>query len=61
MARKLIETVVGTLGTVKVYRDAEWDEYRAVLVGSPDSTAFDDDKESIMGTARMLAGLEVMK
>lgn len=59
MARKLIHTEVNGDRKVKVYRDSEWNEYRAVLyvndVKDMNSDAFDDDKESIMGTAKAMA------
>lgn len=59
MARKLIHTEVNANRTVKVYRDSEWNEYRAVLyvdgVKDLNSDAFDDDKESILGTAKAMA------
>lgn len=49
MAKRLIARV----GLVKVYRDAEWNEF--VAIGPDNASAHDDDKESILGTATTMA------
>jgi hypothetical protein len=59
---KKISTIPTLSGEVRVYRDAEWDQfvarvYRAGVHHEP-ADAFDDDKESILGTARAMADFE---
>lgn len=58
MALKLIKTFGENKRVVKVYRDSEWNEYRARLyvngVLYAPADAHDDDKESIMGTAQYM-------
>lgn len=57
--RRKVAEFTGPLGTTKVYRDSEWGEWQAVLVGSPDATYHDTDKGAVMDTARVMAGLDV--
>lgn len=45
--------LIKRVGLVRVYRDAEWNEYRAV--GPDGATAHDNDKASILGTAAHMA------
>ena len=60
MALRLIEVFEDKESgrAVKVYRDTEWQEFRARLViggvSYPQADSFDDDKESIMGTAKAM-------
>lgn len=64
MTRRLVSIVVGGAipgESVKVYRDAEWGEYRAVLCyeGGKASrfTYHTDDLGDAMGTAREMIGV----
>jgi len=58
MALKLIGTVGTGTVVVKVYRDAEWHEYRARLYIDGklhgDADVHDDDKDSVFDTAHAM-------
>lgn len=58
MALRLLATLGTGARVVKVYRDSEWNEYRARLyvkgVLYAPADAHDDDRESIMGTAQFM-------
>lgn len=45
--------LIARVGLVKVYRCPEWGEFQ--IVNPDNTTAYDTDKESAMGTARALA------
>ena len=49
----MTKRLIARVGLVKVYREPDWNEYQIVC---PDkTTAYDDDKDSAMGTAQALA------
>ena len=56
MARKLLDTIVGTAATVKVYRDTDYNEFVVVTLDSPRGDYFTDDKVEAYQTARVIAG-----
>jgi hypothetical protein len=60
-AERIVQSFTGQAGTVKVYYDPEWKEYRCKpFIGTPprvlrESTwYFTDDKEDALGTARQM-------
>lgn len=64
MARKLLQKLESDRHTVGIYRDAEWDEFVAVLKnenGKELSTYHTDDKQDAIQTARrMLAEADLL-
>jgi hypothetical protein len=60
MTRRKIDAVVFGDVIVTVYRDADWNEFQAVITmpiaqRNPDATYFTDDKEDAMHTALKMA------
>jgi hypothetical protein len=60
MTKRLIATITGTVRTVKVYRDAEWNEYTCVPQDASRTdrearTYHTDDKQDALNTARVMA------
>lgn len=56
---RLIQTISGTAGTAKAYRDSENGEYVVRFTGRdgarrPDADYFTDDKSDALGTARAM-------
>lgn len=57
MARKLIQTINGDHNTcVKIYRDAEWDEYQVDVPGHPAARYHTDSEQDALGTAQLMLG-----
>ena len=52
---RLIHTVNAD---VKVYRDAEWDEYVVKVKGKPEASYHTDDKQDALATANIMAASE---
>ena len=55
--RKIAE-VTGTAGTVKVYRDSDWQQYICKLVGNPEADCFTDDRQDALDTAVAMSGYQ---
>lgn len=63
MALRLIETLINGNNTAKVYRDAEWQEYRVKFwqngFRQPERTDYHtDDKQDAIGTAKEMIGVK---
>ena len=53
-----IHEVTGTAGTVKVYWDAEWEQYIGKLSTNPMADFYTDDKHDAIDTAKCMANLD---